>query len=551
MAIKWLSFLLLLSAFSGAQAQTINAASCSESDVATALNSVAADGTTVNIPAGTCAWTTSYTYNQVHSTTILGAGSQSTTGGGDATVIIDDFTTNSPLLTLNLNSTKVLRMSGLTFQGGSGGVKDGGMINIGGPGTVRLDHDHFNFQTYSSAPRSFMVTIGNQVTGVMDHSILDQSQTSTVLFVNGTSSTAGGTEWTQSAQFGSSNFFFLEDNLINGNASTPTVFEGRTGDCWTAGRYVVRFNTMTETSGPEQHATGHSGDDRGCRAQEVYGNLFHQGAGQPTNGVNYDMADLGSGAALVWGNSAPGVFKNVFLTDVTRKDNTTYSQSAPPNGWGYCGTTFNGTGSAWDQNSNTSTGHACIDQPGRGAGDLLSYNPLGSGSGSFPQKCNLTQNPACNIFTGQWPRQALEPIYLWNNNASPASGWGGAFWSDGSGGRLTSNVDYYSAASGVQTSSSSPFNGTSGTGWGTLANRPSTCTAGVGYFATDQGSWNQAPNSSYQGYNFGSGVLYTCASTNTWSLYYTPYTYPHPLVTGSSGGGTAPNAPTGLQAAVN
>jgi hypothetical protein len=28
-----------------------------------------------------------------------------------------------------------------------------------------------------------------------------------------------------------------------------------------------------------------------------------------------------------------------------------------------------------------------------------------------------------------------------------------------------------------------------------------------------------------------SGALYKCTATNTWTSYYTPYTYPHPLVT--------------------
>jgi hypothetical protein len=529
MSLKWLTFIFLLSTW-GAEAQTINAASCSESDVATALNSVAADGTTVNIPAGTCTWTSGYTYNQTYTTNIIGAGSQTTVGGGDATVIVDNFMRNSPLLKLNLNSSKVLRMSGLTFQGGSGGVKDAGMINIGGPGTVRLDHDHFNFQTYVSAPRTWIITVGTRVIGVMDHSVLDQSQTSTVLFVNG-SSDSGNTSWTEATGFGTDNFFFIEDNIVNGNATSPGgIYEGRIGDCLTAGRYVVRFNTMTATSGPEQHATGHSGDDRGCRAQEVYQNKFQQGVGQSQ--PNYDMADMGSGPALIWGNTAPKVFKNVFVVNVTRKDNATYNQTAPPGGWGYCGKAFTGTGSNWDQNSSSSTGYACIDQPARGAGDLL--------SGVFPTKCNKTLNSACNIFTGQWPRQALEPMYFWNNNASIVTGWGGTFFSDNTGGRIQANVDYYPAASGVQTSPTSPFNGTSGTGWGTLANRPSTCRAGVGYWATDQGNWNQSGIG-------GQGELFVCTATNTWSLYYTPYTYPHPL----TGNTSAPAPPTALKAVVN
>lgn len=72
--------------------------------------------------------------------------------------------------------------------------------------------------------------------------------------------------------------------------------------------------------------------------------------------------------------------------------------------------------------------------------------------------------------------------------------------------------------------------------YGTLANMPSTCTVNQGYLATDQGSWNQSKSG-------GQGVLYKCTATNTWTLYYTPYTYPHPLIAG----GSTPSAPTQLQ----
>jgi hypothetical protein len=89
---------------------------------------------------------------------------------------------------------------------------------------------------------------------------------------------------------------------------------------------------------------------------------------------------------------------------------------------------------------------------------------------------------------------------------------------------MIANRDYYGEVSqSAQSSPTSPFNGTVGTGYGTLANRPTTCTQGVGYWATDQGNWNRSGAG-------GQGELFVCTSTNTWSLYYTPYTYPHPLV---------------------
>jgi len=82
------------------------------------------------------------------------------------------------------------------------------------------------------------------------------------------------------------------------------------------------------------------------------------------------------------------------------------------------------------------------------------------------------------------------------------------------------------------------FNGTAGVGVGVLASRPSTCTTGVGYWATDQGSWNTSGSG-------GQGVFYKCTATNTWTLYYTPYTYPHPLTSG-----TPVNPPSNLNAVV-
>jgi hypothetical protein len=86
------------------------------------------------------------------------------------------------------------------------------------------------------------------------------------------------------------------------------------------------------------------------------------------------------------------------------------------------------------------------------------------------------------------------------------------------------------------------FNGTVGVGRGTKASMPSTCTTGVGFWVTDEGSWNTnlAANTS--------GRFYKCTATNTWTLYYTPLTYPHPLRTGSQA--AAPSPPTNLAAVV-
>jgi len=73
------------------------------------------------------------------------------------------------------------------------------------------------------------------------------------------------------------------------------------------------------------------------------------------------------------------------------------------------------------------------------------------------------------------------------------------------------------------------FDGTSGVGCGTLANRPATCTTGVGYWATDQSCSDLSGVVGVNPTTPISGMLYKCTATNTWTAYYTPYTYPHPL----------------------
>jgi hypothetical protein len=516
---KLLSFGMFFGLLLEAHAQTtVTAKSCNESDVASAIKSanVAGAQNTVSVPAGTCTWTTALTVN-VNSTaslSIIGAGT-SATGGGDQTVIIDNVNHSSNDYTVSITTggpaTK-FRWSGITMQSnGSSTISNNGVFVIGGTSqNVRVDHCHW------LKNNQLEVGVWGQIYGVFDHDIFDQTDLGIRHLASGWSATSPGSgdaygdgSWNDVTGLGTGHFMFVENSVFNSSSTgTPTP----ANDCLSGGRFAFRFNTFNGGAALQTHPTGHAGDDRGCRAWEIYQNTF--AANTASSSPEFNAFFLSAGTGVIWGNTANKQSYESFVSiHEMRSDNSTYNQTATPSGWGYCGTKVNGTGSAWDKNGASTTGDGCVDQPGRGQGDLL--------SGTFPKKCDSTTG--CTTYSGSWVNDASEPIYEWMDIWNTVPGYPGTFWSVYDGANLSNNTDYYLWCNASSPTGCTTFNGTVGTGSGTLASRPSTCTQGVGYWATDQGNWNQSGTG-------GQGQLYVCSAANTWTLFYTPFTYPHPLV---------------------
>jgi hypothetical protein len=295
--------------------------------------------------------------------------------------------------------------------------------------------------------------------------------------------------WSQSTVLGDgTDVVYIEDNIFTGDR--PNYVDGNYGARW-----VFRFNTTSgHTAGMEVHSI--QGDNRAVQRWEMYKNTLSK----PATSF-WPVAFIRSGTGVAFGNRASSNFTTGFLLDNVR------SMRDPGEGVGAC----DGT-SVWDQNSSGQSGYACRDQIGRGKDDVR-WAP------------------------GRAYAQPLRPAYFWDNirvDGTPMT----FFINEDCGEpqcvghnpiHLVQNRDWYTERA--------PFNGTAGVGRGPLASRPTTCSVGVAYWATDQGEWNSLQPGP-------DGQLYKCTATNAWVLHYVPYVYPHPLQQGPTG--SPPATPAGL-----
>jgi hypothetical protein len=131
----------------------------------------------------------------------------------------------------------------------------------------------------------------------------------------------------------------------------------------------------------------------------------------------------------------------------------------------------------------------------------------------------------------------VEPVYLWNNvkngglwvrntdsvHASAIAAYGSSFTERD---LIAENRDFF-AESGWDSGATGAEGCRTGTTAAMNAYTPSV--VGFGWWATDQGTWNQS-SGSFSGYQ---GKLYKWTGS-VWSEYYTPYTYPHPARSGAA-----------------
>jgi len=446
----------------------------------------AIDGDTITIPAGSFIWMTGVALTK--DITLQGAGIGQT--------IIKDAVQNSQLINWHLSPNGVARITGIEFQNGGRvnvGLAPSGIIHITGSNTngsqFRLDHNKW------VDLNGYFVT--DTVIGVIDHNtILIGQKVAEWIYPYGNSWNGGAYgdgSWAAPANWGSSQFLFLEDNVVT---DSNTVFEGQLTDGFNGGRFVVRYNTLTNLV-VGNHGTETPGRGRSGRAEEIYNNIFD------CNHVNRFVSGNRGGGELFHDNT----IVNCGGAGAANPTLSSFRMLGSFSPWGGA----DGT-NGWDQNntgnpfySGTLTGVSGNTVTINGAGwstDQWRGYTLKRNAGGFSYIQNNTSNAitfANDIFGGH-PPYAIGNVIVIN--------------------KVDQSLDQAGAGQSTLISGDNP---TPPPGFNQIAEP---C-----YIWNNTNDGSPFNNFEPETANIQQGIHYF---NNTIPTGYVPYTYPHPLVAGGA-----------------
>jgi hypothetical protein len=448
-------------------------------------NNQAHNGDTITLPAGILYWTSSVTISKA--ITLQGA--------GVGTTVVRDSVQSGQLIQVTLAAGNLTRITGIEFQDGGRTNRASDILRVVGSNTngstFRFDHCKWNNLNGAS--------VFDTVIGVIDHNtfVIDRTGLPINIYDSYWNGRAlGDGSWAAPTGFGSSQFLFIEDNTFT--HSNP--YEEGITDSYAGGRFVVRHNNIFNGL-IANHGTESTGRPRGGRAMEVYNNTF-----TGTN-LNRFVGNVRSGGVLFHDNIVSGYWAN--SAEFTLLNFRNFHAFAPWDG-------ADGT-NAWDVNSQTVffTGAAAANSsgttvtisgvnwaPNYWAGCVIrrTSDVCNSGSTSFSEILSNTSNTITYVNNALYPGESATSFCAGDSLEIR---------------KVEHALDQPGRALGSLITGNPPVRPG---GWNNQVTEP--CYA-----------WNNTTGNAQVNFGAGPGVRANVHYfNNTRMPGYTPYVYPHPLV---------------------
>jgi len=571
---------------------TYTAASVAYLDVK-AKYDLTVDGDTLIIPAGSASWTTCLQVTKniiIQGSTTVVKNSETSYTVTDGTIITDRETgaskKTSNVIYCNFSATGsgTPMIKGITFNGVGSAATGSGMLYIEGTHKgVRVTQCSF-FKT-----TRYAFWKDGAIYGVMDHCSSEQDSGSEKIATHdpgyggktfGDGSFNDGPHFLNSDPKRADAFTYEDCQFVSYITGTMTPGEKHGSlDSTAGGRRVVRHCYLRNTV-PGLHGSESGGRLRASRLVELYDCVLDlTGSGSANTGVQHrggtgiyfrntitadatftrNWQPIANRQTSVWTVWPMANGTNALDSNDTEGDGTYNPAHSPHRFWPTSGTATNDvtaddsvhqTGAGWTVDqwrgyfvTNVTTGlpsqiasntsdtlalvahwggvkntftngntfeiynlaRGSLDQPGLGLGNLISGNP--------PTTAD-----------GKWANVNTEPLYQWLNTKN-GSAYTNFFTRDTDAPLLTiaDNRDYFNENPSFAPCTNPALTITSGVGYGTHANRPHCSYTGG---AQPQGV-GQIPFVGY--WETDTNKFFVATGTDTWTLYYEPYTYPHPL----------------------
>jgi hypothetical protein len=273
------------------RANTITAASCSQSDVQTAVNSALTSDTVIVPGPCTANWSSFVTIPSSKGITVNGGGNvtfPASTGNG--------FSLSQGSVTTRITGFICNRASNIPSD------YNGHCLQISGntgSAPYRIDHWIFCGNGGSCTSQSIFITLRGNGPGLLDHNTFTGGAASEMIH-NDAMGPSDASGWSDNITPGGPNMVFVEDNTFNtpDTSAVASIIQGYYG-----ARTVIRHNALTQMGLIDMHGTC---GNIGARWWEVYDNAWTWSL----TANQYAYIGVRDGSGVIFNNHVVGAGNN-------------------------------------------------------------------------------------------------------------------------------------------------------------------------------------------------------------------------------------------------